>query len=393
MSQNPINNSTSVETEKFPKIAVIGLGGGGCNAINRMVKEGLHNVKFIAANTDKQVLTESFADITIHLGQETTRGLGAGGSPTVGEMAAKESTEEIKAALAGAELVFLTAGMGGGTGTGAIPVVAKLAKDVGAVTISIVTTPFEFEGSLRKKYADIGLVKLNEFSDTLITIPNDKLSALINQDMTLEAGFVIGDEILHRGVQGVSELLTEVGLINVNFSHIKRIMSHGGKALVAVGTGSGPNKVQQAIENALHHPLMDDVDLFASTNMIANFSGNEKLGFREVTRAMQTLQEASGYHAEIVPGIITNNKLDDKVQLILIVTGIGGSSGKGDDVQKTTTETISTKNPGNSSNKPATDLTNSTNTESSNIFVKPTGGNNRNDVNLPAYLRNKKNLM
>ena len=316
------NYTHNINKAHLPKLVVLGLGGGGSNAINRMIESGLHDVTFIAANTDAQALSKSLAPIKIQLGPKSTRGLGAGGQPTVGEEAAEESTRELAEHLRGADMVFLTAGMGGGTGTGAISIAAKVAKASGAVTVSIVTKPFSFELGRRQKNSEEGIEKLKEFSDTLIVIPNDKLIEIAPRDLPLEMAFTLADDILRQGVQGISELITETGVINVDFSHIKNVMTRGGGALIAVGHGSGPDKVQQAIDKALHHPLLEDIDLYSATAMIANFTGSADMSFKEITEAMQSLQEATGFNADIIPGIITDSRMGDSIQLILIVTGI-----------------------------------------------------------------------
>lgn len=322
----PTNSIYSMRTpieSPLPKIVVVGLGGGGSNAVNRMIESGMKDVMFIAANTDAQALARNLAPNKIQLGPKSTRGLGAGGLPAVGETAAEESTRELAALLQGAEMVFLTAGMGGGTGTGAIPVAAKVAKAIGAVVIAIVTKPFSFELGRRQTNSAAGLQKLKEYCDTLIVIPNDKLIEVAPRDLPLEMAFTLADDVLRQGVQGISELITETGLINVDFSHIKNVMTRGGGALMAIGTGSGQNRVHQAIEKALHHPLLDEVDLFSATGVIANFTGSSSMSFKEVTDALQTLQQATGFHADIIPGLIVDQRMEDRVQLILIVTGIG----------------------------------------------------------------------
>jgi len=312
----------NINKANLPKIVVLGLGGGGSNAINRMIENGMHDVTFIAANTDAQALSKNLAPIKIQLGPKSTRGLGAGGQPVVGEEAAEESTRELAEHLRGADLVFLTAGMGGGTGTGAISIAAKVAKASGAVTVSIVTKPFSFELGRRQKNSEEGIEKLKEYSDTLIVIPNDKLIEIAPRDLPLDMAFTLADDILRQGVQGISELITETGVINVDFSHIKKVMTRGGGALISVGHGTGPDKVQQAIDKALHHPLLEDIDLYSATAMIANFTGSADMSFKEITEAMQSLQEATGFNAEIIPGIITDPRMGDSIQLILIVTGI-----------------------------------------------------------------------
>ena len=315
-------NSSQI-SPTVPKIVVIGLGGGGSNAVNRMIEGGMQGVTFVAVNTDAQALAINLAPNKIQLGPKLTRGLGAGGLPTVGESAAEESTKELASYLQGSDMVFLTAGMGGGTGTGAIPIAAKVAKACGAVTVAIVTKPFSFELGRRQTNANSGIQKLKEYTDTLIVIPNDKLLEVAPRDLPLEMAFTLADDVLRQGVQGISELVTETGLINVDFSHIKNIMTRGGGALMSIGTGSGPNKIQQAIEKALHHPLLDDIDLYSASGMIANFTGSENMSFKDVTDALKTLQNATGGHADIIPGIITDPRMEDRVQLILIVTGIG----------------------------------------------------------------------
>ncbi|MFZ3070338.1 MAG: cell division protein FtsZ [Anaerolineaceae bacterium] len=323
MSKNPVYSMRTPISSPLPKIVVLGLGGGGSNAINRMIESGMQGVTFIAANTDAQALASNLAPNKIQLGPKATRGLGAGGLPTVGETAAEESYRELASMLDGAEMVFLTAGMGGGTGTGAIPVAAKVAKAVGAVTIAIVTKPFSFELGRRQKNSEAGLAKLRQYTDTLIVIPNDKLIEVAPRDLPLEMAFSLADDVLRQGVQGISELITETGVINVDFSHIKNIMQRGGGALMAIGTGTGPDKIHQAIDKALHHPLLDEIDLYSATGMIANFTGSSNMSFRDVTDALQILQEASGFHADIIPGVITDPRMEDRIQLILIVTGIG----------------------------------------------------------------------
>lgn len=378
----------------LPKIVVLGLGGGGSNAINRMIESGMHDIVFIAANTDAQALAKSLAPIKIQLGPKATRGLGAGGRPVVGEEAAEESTKELAEHLRGADMVFLTAGMGGGTGTGAISIAAKVAKASGAVTVSIVTKPFSFELGRRQKNSEEGIEKLKEFSDTLIVIPNDKLIEVAPRDLPLEMAFTIADDILRQGVQGISELITETGVINVDFSHIRNVMTRGGGALIAVGHGSGPDKVQQAINKALHHPLLDDIDLFSATAMIANFTGSAEMSFKEITEAMQMLQEASGFHADVIPGIITDPRMGDTIQLILIVTGISENNPENIPHLNTQTSTINdfsdhsqeTIEPFQTPSQPAQ--------ESAKSFeVEPMSHNidTSNDLSVPAFLRRRGN--
>jgi cell division protein FtsZ len=322
-----LTNSESIKRTPIPAnmpvIKVVGLGGGGCNAVNRMIDFGMKGVEFIACNTDKQALQNSLADVNIQLGPRSTRGLGAGGIPAVGEKAAEESFQTLADALYGADMVFLTAGMGGGTGTGAISVAARVSKTIGAVTIAVVTTPLSFEMGRRQKNAAIGLQKLRQYTDTMITVPNDKLLEVAPQDLTLEMAFKLADDVLRQGVSGISELLTETGLINVDFAHIRHVMALGGGALMSIGTGEGENKAMKALDHALHHPLLDEVSIDTAAGIIANFSGGHDLTFSEVADTLTYLHEQTGDNTEIIPGVISDPNLSDRAQVILIVTGLG----------------------------------------------------------------------
>lgn len=320
-SSEPIKR-TPINANK-PVIKVVGLGGGGCNAVNRMIDFGMKGVEFIACNTDQQALLNSLADVNIQLGPRSTRGLGAGGIPVVGEKAAEESFQTLADALYGADMVFLTAGMGGGTGTGAIPVAARVSKTIGAVTIAVVTTPFSFEMGRRQKNAAIGLQKLRQYTDTMITVPNDKLLEVAPHDLPLEMAFKLADDVLRQGVRGISELLTETGLINVDFAHVRHVMALGGGALMSIGTGEGENKARKALDHALHHPLLDEVSIDTAAGIIANFSGGDDLTFSEVADTLTYLHDQTGGKTEIIPGVINDPNLSNRAQVILIVTGLG----------------------------------------------------------------------
>ncbi len=323
-----INSLTSVKFTPVeasgPKIVVMGLGGGGSNAVNRMIESGMTGVTFVSANTDAQTLKTNLAPHKVQLGPKTTRGLGAGGLPAIGEAAAEESFRELAEILQGADMVFLAAGMGGGTGTGSIPIAAKVSKAVGAVTIAVVTKPFSFELGRRQKNAEEGIRKLREYTDTLIVIPNDRLLSIAPKDLPLEMAFTLADDVLRQGVQGIAELVTETGLINVDFAHIKRIMSFGGGALMSIGAGEGINKTSDALGKALHHPLLEEIPLTTASGIIANFRGGDDLTFREITEAMEELQKESQNHAEIIPGVIDDPNMINRLEVILIVTGLGG---------------------------------------------------------------------
>ena len=311
---------------KPPVLKVIGLGGGGQNAIDRMIELGLSGVEFIAANTDAQVLSSSLAPQKVQLGPILTRGLGAGGNPKVGEEAAEESYKELNEILAGADMVFLTAGMGGGTGTGAISVAARIAKSLGVVVIAVVSLPFSFEMGKRQKNAREGLAKLQPYTDTLISVPNDRLLQCAPRDVTLEMAFRMADDILRQGIQGISELITQPGIINVDFAHIRNMMENGGGSLMAIGTGEGENKAINALEHALHHPMLETINLSDARGIIANFTGGSDLSFMEVMEAMNYLKEKTGTDIEIIPGVINDDRMGDRVQVILVLTGIGATS-------------------------------------------------------------------
>lgn len=317
--QNEINTEFSI---KKPVLKVIGLGGGGCNAISRMMELGFHGVEFIAANTDHQALNNIPAPVKIQLGPRVTRGLGAGGDPAIGKAAAQESAKEIADALAGADMVFLTAGMGGGTGTGSIPVAAEIARQIGAVAIAVVTTPFSFEMGRRQKNSAEGLAQLQAQTNTLIAIPNDRLLYVAPKNLPIETAFRLADDVLRQAVQGITELITEPGLINVDFSHIRRLMMMGGGSFMAIGHGYGENKSQQAIEQALNHPLLETVSLDHASGIIANFTGGPDLTLYEVESALTYLQNQTGSQSEIVMGVINDDQMIGRVQVILVVTGI-----------------------------------------------------------------------
>jgi cell division protein FtsZ len=308
-----------------PVLKILGLGGGGSNAVNRLMELGLPDIDFIAANTDLQALKQSLAPRKIQLGPRLTRGLGAGGNPQVGESAAEESYREIAAALAGADMVFLTAGMGGGTGTGSIGVAARIARALGAVTVAVVTTPFSFEVGRRQKNAREGLARLQPHTDTLITVPNDRLLQVAPRSLTLDLAFQLADDVLRQGIQGIAELITQPGLINVDFAHIRQVMQNGGGAFMSIGIGEGENKALKAVEQALHHPLLESISIENASGIIANFTGGEDLTFIEVMGALNHLQELTQNQADIIPGVISDPRLEDRAQVILVITGLGAT--------------------------------------------------------------------
>jgi cell division protein FtsZ len=308
-----------------PIIKVIGLGGGGCNAVNRMIELGINGIDFVAANTDLQSLKNNLAPVKIHLGPKLTRGLGSGGKPQIGQAAAEESYQELAAVLSNADMVFLTAGLGGGTGTGSIPIAAQIAREQGAVTIAIVTMPFTFEIGQRQVNATEGLSRLRPHTDTLIAVPNDRLLYVAPKDIPIEVAFRLADDVLRQGVQGIAEIITEPGMINVDFAHIRHLMQLGGGALMSIGQGQGLHKAQQAIEQALHHPLLESVCLDNARGMIVNFTGGSDMTLLEVGDALMHLQNQAGKQTEVIMGINNNEQMQGRAQVILIVTGLGGT--------------------------------------------------------------------
>jgi cell division protein FtsZ len=307
----------------LPVLKVVGLGGGGCNAINRMIELGINGVDFLAANTDYQALQTSLAPKIIQLGPNITRGLGAGGDPEIGFQAAEESESEIADALEGADMVFLTAGMGGGTGTGSIPVAARIARSMGAVTIAIVTTPFSFEMGRRQRNANRGLTELAQHTDTLIAIPNDRLLQVAPRDLPLDVAFRLADDVLRQAVQGITELLTVPGMINVDFAHIRHLMKIGGGAFMSIGHGKGLAKAKNAVEQALDHPLLEEISIDQAAGIIANFTGGEDLTLFEVSEVLNHLHDQVGDKAEIVFGLSNDERMKGRAQVILVITGLG----------------------------------------------------------------------
>ncbi len=305
-------------------IKVLGLGGGGCNAVNRMIELGLTGVDFVAANTDRQALASSLAYARIQLGPRVTRGLGAGGDPRIGASAAMESSREIAAALAGADMVFITAGMGGGTGTGSAPVAAEIAREAGAVVVAVVTVPFSFEMTRRAKNAVEGIRLLRPHTHTLVTVPNDRLLQIVPPDVSLEIAFRLADDVLRQGVQGIAELVTHPGLINVDFAHVRELVMHGGGALMAIGLGEGDEKAADALNQALHHPLLEIDSLDQAAGVLVHFTGGEDLTLFEVGEAVTRLHESLSPQADVILGATTEASMLGRAQVILIVTGLGG---------------------------------------------------------------------
>lgn len=305
------------------KIKVVGVGGSGCNAVNTMIKMGLTGVEFITANTDKQALDASLAPVKVPIGQELTKGLGAGANPEIGRKAALEDYAQISEILSGSDMVFITAGMGGGTGTGAAPVFAKIAKEVGALTVGVVTKPFMFEGKKRMKHAEGGMALLRENVDSLITIPNQRLLAISGSSLSMMDAFKKADEVLLNAVQGISDLINTTGMINADFADVRTIMSSKGMALMGIGFGSGDHRAVEAATAAISSPLLEDVSINGATGIIINISGGSDMKIHEVNEATTLIMEAAHEDAEIIFGTVIDEALKDQVKVTVIATGLG----------------------------------------------------------------------
>ncbi len=315
-----MNNMFGLEMNQLAKIKVVGIGGGGCNAVNRMIDSGLKGVDFIVANTDLQVLNDSLAPTKLQLGSDLTDGLGAGANPAIGKEAALESKEEIEEALKGADMVFVTCGMGGGTGTGASPIVAEIAQDLGALTVGIVTKPFSFEGKKRMEQAIAGLDELKKHVDTLIVIPNDRLRELIDKSTPMLEAFREVDNVLHRGVQSISDLIAITGLVNLDFADVKAVMKDRGNALIGIGVGSGENRAVEAAKQAVSSPLLE-TSINGATDAIINVTGGSSLTLFEVEEAAEVIRTAANTDINTIFGAVINENLTDEVIVTVIATG------------------------------------------------------------------------
>ena len=308
------------DQQSFATIKVIGCGGAGNNAVNRMVDAGLKGVEFIAINTDRQALAMSKASTTIQIGEKLTKGLGAGAVPDVGRRAAEESREEIAQAIKGADLVFVTAGMGGGTGTGAAPIVAEIARDLNCLTIAVVTKPFLFEGKQRMKNAEMGVIDLKQRVDTLVVIPNDRLLQVVTKGTTMLEAFRIADDVLRQGIQGISDLIAVPALINLDFADVKTVMESGGLAHMGIGVGKGENRMVEAAKNAISSPLLE-TNIDGARAVLINITGGEDMSIIDINEAASLVMQAADSEANIIFGAGIDDSLDDEVRITVIATG------------------------------------------------------------------------
>src|SRR5512141_1348815 len=373
--------------EPIARIKVIGVGGGGSNAVNRMIDEGIQGVNFIAVNTDAQALMLTKAPTRLRLGDKPARGLGAGGDPEIGRKAAEESADELYNALKGSDMVFVTAGMGGVTGTGAAPVVAQVAKESGALTIGVVTRPFTFEGMRRMQSAEVGIGKLKEHADTLIVIPNDRLLQIADKRASLQDAFRLADDVLHQGIQGISELITIPGLINLDFADVRAIMSEGGAALMAVGKGSGDERAKKAAEDAISSKLLD-ITIDGARGVLFNVTGGPNMTLFEVNQAAAIIRETAHPDVNLIFGAVIDPNMGDDIRVTVIATGFERAG---------LPRRIVDQNPReNKRNEPAGSFMRPT--ESVSVHADVQSGEakyesqppvNKDDLDIPTFLRNR----
>ncbi len=316
---------TGEKRRNLTEIKVIGIGGGGSNAVNRMIASGLENVHFIAANTDQQALELSEAQGKLILGAKLTEGLGAGGVPEIGEEAALEAEEQVHNSLKGADMVFVTAGMGGGTGTGAAPVIARVARELGALTVAVVTKPFDFEGKRKMVIAEEGIEKLRREVDTLIVIPNQYLLKIVERRTPIREAFSMADDVLRQGVQGISDLITDAGVINIDFADVRNIMKVNGDALMGIGIGRGDNRAVDAATNAISNPLLEDARVEGAKGILVNVTGGNDLSLPEYEEVLKIITTNVDHEANIIAGYAIIDSMEDSIKVTVIATGFSGS--------------------------------------------------------------------
>ncbi|WP_088105010.1 cell division protein FtsZ [Halalkalibacter urbisdiaboli] len=371
-----------MDMEQLAQIKVIGVGGGGSNAVNRMIENGLQGVEFIAVNTDAQALHLSKAEIKLQLGGKLTRGLGAGANPDIGKKAAEESREQIEEVLQGADMVFITAGMGGGTGTGAAPVIAEVAKDIGALTVGVVTRPFTFEGRKRSNQAANGIAALKEKVDTLIVIPNDRLLEIVDKNTPMLEAFREADNVLRQGVQGISDLIAVPGLINLDFADVKTIMSDKGSALMGIGIATGENRASEAAKKAISSPLLE-TSVDGAQGVLMNITGGSNLSLYEVHEAAEIVSAASDAEVNMIFGSVINENLKDEIVVTVIATGFDDTETKSPQrqLQPKSTKSIPSHEEAPKENRFGAQPQQST----------PTSNEPMDTLDIPTFLRNRRN--
>ncbi len=386
MSQPKSTGGSSQFVDNFAQIKVVGIGGAGQNAVNRMIDEGIQGVEFIAVNTDAQALMLSNAPQRVRIGDKLTKGLGSGGKPEIGKQAADESRNDLEEVLRGADMVFVTAGMGGGTGSGGAPVVANLAREMGALTIGVVTRPFGFEGSQRRRIAEAALDSLKENVDTLIVIPNDRLLQIVDKKSSIREAFSSADDVLRQGIQGISELITVAGLINLDFADVRSIMEDGGAALMAIGKASGENRAKEAAEKAIHSALLD-VSIDGAQGILFNIKGGLDMSLFEVNEAAELIRASAHPEANIIFGAVIDESMGEEVHLTVIATGFDRTPVIEQPTRFRRPAAPTLPNP--SAPPPAAPARQANDPAESPDF--PVRSFDRDDLDIPAFLRRKRN--
>jgi len=377
-----MDNIQQPQAESFARIKVVGVGGAGCNAVNRMIAEGIHGIEFIAVNTDGQALMQSNASTKVRIGDKSTRGLGAGGNPEMGKRAAEESADELYAVLKGSDMVFVTAGMGGGTGTGAAPIISQIAREIDALTIGVVTRPFTFEGTHRSQAAESGIQNLKKQADTLIVIPNDRLLQIVDKRAALDEAFKVADDVLRQGIQGISELITVPGLINLDFADVRTIMSEGGAALMAVGRATGEDRARKAAEMAISSELLD-ITIDGAHGILFNVTGGNNLRLFEVNEAAAIIKETAHPDVNLIFGAVINPDMGDEIRITVIATGFDSSSMRNRMQRTRFTEAI------NKTNSAIKNNDEKENTSKRNLAEFGSQIYNTEEIEVPAFLRNR----
>ncbi|MEA3326224.1 MAG: cell division protein FtsZ [Chloroflexota bacterium] len=379
----------NVRPESFARIKVVGIGGGGCNAVNRMIDEGISGIEFIAVNTDAQALQFSKAKVRVRVGEKSTRGLGAGGDPRIGRLAAEESAEDLYEVLKGSDMVFVTAGLGGGTGTGGAPIVAQIAHEIGALTIGVVTRPFTFEGNHRANAAEEGTTALKEHVDTLIIIPNDRLLQIVDKRSGLQDAFKVADDVLRQGIQGISELITVPGLINLDFADVRTIMSEGGAALMAVGQATGEDRATKAAEQAISNQLLD-VTIDGARGILFNVTGGPDLKLFEVNQAATIIKETAHPDVNLIFGAVIDENMGENLRLTVIATGFEGTA------LRSTAKTAQLQPTTNASQRPLPSMLENVEGKQDSRQPKTSSDTyefqtriNTDDLDVPAFLRKR----
>jgi cell division protein FtsZ len=376
-----MENRHRVET--FARIKVVGVGGGGCNAVNRMISEGMAGIEFVAVNTDAQALLMSKADTRVRIGDKVTRGLGAGGNPDIGKKAAEESAEELYEVLKGSDMVFVTAGMGGGTGTGAAPIISQISREVNALTIGVVTKPFSFEGPRRMAASEIGVTNLKQHTDTLIVIPNDRLLQIVDRRASLQEAFQTADDVLHQGILGISELVTVPGLINLDFADVRTIMSEGGAALMAVGRASGEDRARMAAEQAISSQLLD-ITIDGARGILFNVTGGPDLSLADVNQAANIIRETAHPDVNLIFGAVIDPNMKEEIRVTVIATGFDNSQMRSRIHRINRVQAAANANNPTPGNRPLP-LVDDTVPEQTEFAFESTIDTD--DLNIPAFLR------